>query len=168
MRGARARTAASSTWSARRSPAWSTASSCRVRSGGVRRQHESGLGADDPAHSARPRGWRAPRGAVAAMRRAHEADLAALPGEIETILNEHSGLIRAAAYRHAQSRTGSSSARRLLPYRPRVGAEDEGSHLHSRRGMAAGFLKHGRCRWSTTSSPRSCSCRRRQPVTCTP
>jgi glucosamine--fructose-6-phosphate aminotransferase (isomerizing) len=79
-----------------------------------------------------------------ALRRAHEADLAALPGEIETILNEHSGLIRAAAYRHAHVQNWLFLGRGV--YYP-IALESalkmkEVTYIHA-EGMAAGFLKHG-------------------------
>ena len=59
----------------------------------------------------------------AAQRREYEAALVALPGEIETILNEKSGLIRAAAYRHAHVANWLFLGRGIYyPDRPGVGA----------------------------------------------
>jgi glucosamine--fructose-6-phosphate aminotransferase (isomerizing) len=79
-----------------------------------------------------------------AKRRAHEAALAALPGEIETILNEKSGLIRAAAYRHAQVHNWLFLGRGV--YYP-IALESalkmkEVTYIHA-EGMPGGFLKHG-------------------------
>jgi glucosamine--fructose-6-phosphate aminotransferase (isomerizing) len=85
------------------------------------------------------------RGAVtAATRRTHEAALAALPEEIETILNEKSGLIRAAAYRHAQVQNWLFLGRGI--YYP-IALEaalkmKEVTYIHA-EGMPGGFLKHG-------------------------
>ena len=79
-----------------------------------------------------------------AARRAREADLAALPGEIERILNECSGLIRAAAYRHAHMPNWLFLGRGV--YYP-IALESalkmkEVTYIHA-EGMAGGFLKHG-------------------------
>jgi len=85
------------------------------------------------------------RGALsAATRRAHEAALAALPGQIETILNEKSGLIRAAAYRHAHVQNWLFLGRGI--YYP-IALEaalkmKEVTYVHA-EGMPGGFLKHG-------------------------
>jgi len=85
------------------------------------------------------------RGTVSAeKRREYEAALAALPGEIETILNEKSGLIRAAAYRHAQVQNWLFLGRGL--YYP-IALEaalkmKEVTYIHA-EGMPGGFLKHG-------------------------
>jgi len=80
----------------------------------------------------------------AATRRAHEAALAALPEEIETILNEKSGLIRAAAYRHAHVQNWLFLGRGI--YYP-IALEaalkmKEVTYVHA-EGMPGGFLKHG-------------------------
>jgi glucosamine--fructose-6-phosphate aminotransferase (isomerizing) len=80
----------------------------------------------------------------AAAHDAHLAALAALPGEIETILNEKSGLIRAAAYRHAHVKNWLFLGRGL--YYP-IALEaalkmKEVTYIHA-EGMAGGFLKHG-------------------------
>jgi len=80
----------------------------------------------------------------AATRRAHEVALAALPEEIETILNEKSGLIRAAAYRHAQVQNWLFLGRGI--YYP-IALEaalkmKEVTYIHA-EGMPGGFLKHG-------------------------
>lgn len=80
----------------------------------------------------------------AAARRAHEAALAALPEEIETILNEKSGLIRAAAYRHAHVQNWLFLGRGI--YYP-IALEaalkmKEVTYVHA-EGMPGGFLKHG-------------------------
>jgi len=85
------------------------------------------------------------RGTIsAAQRAAHEAALQALPGEIETILNEKSGLIRAAAYRHAQTKNWLFLGRGI--YYP-IALEaalkmKEVTYVHA-EGMPGGFLKHG-------------------------
>ncbi|HXQ20033.1 MAG TPA: glutamine--fructose-6-phosphate transaminase (isomerizing) [Candidatus Acidoferrales bacterium] len=80
----------------------------------------------------------------AAVRREHEAALAALPGQIETILNEKSGLIRAAAYRHARVQNWLFLGRGI--YYP-IALEaslkmKEVTYVHA-EGMPGGFLKHG-------------------------
>jgi glucosamine--fructose-6-phosphate aminotransferase (isomerizing) len=79
-----------------------------------------------------------------ATRQAHEAALAALPEEIETILNEKSGLIRAAAYRHAHMQNWLFLGRGI--YYP-IALEaalkiKEVTYVHA-EGMPGGFLKHG-------------------------
>ena len=85
------------------------------------------------------------RGVISATQRAqHEAALAALPGEIETILNEKSGLIRAAAYRHAHTKNWLFLGRGI--YYP-IALEaalkmKEVTYVHA-EGMPGGFLKHG-------------------------
>jgi glucosamine--fructose-6-phosphate aminotransferase (isomerizing) len=85
------------------------------------------------------------RGTLSAeTRRAHEAALATLPEEIETILNEKSGLIRAAAYRHAHVQNWLFLGRGI--YYP-IALEaalkmKEVTYVHA-EGMAGGFLKHG-------------------------
>ena len=68
----------------------------------------------------------------------------ALPGEIETILNEKSGLIRAAAYRHAHVTNWLFLGRGI--YYP-IALESalkmkEVTYVHA-EGMPGGFLKHG-------------------------
>jgi len=78
-----------------------------------------------------------------AARREHEAALAALPGQIETILNEKSGLIRAAAYRHAHVANWLFLGRGV--YYP-IALEaalkmKEVTYVHA-EGMPGGFLKH--------------------------
>jgi glucosamine--fructose-6-phosphate aminotransferase (isomerizing) len=80
----------------------------------------------------------------AAQRQDGEAALAALPGEIETILNEKSGLIRAAAYRHARVANWLFLGRGI--YYP-IALESalkmkEVTYVHA-EGMPGGFLKHG-------------------------
>jgi glucosamine--fructose-6-phosphate aminotransferase (isomerizing) len=80
----------------------------------------------------------------AATRQAHEAALAALPEEIETLLNEKSGLIRAAAYRHAHVQNWLFLGRGI--YYP-IALEaalkmKEVTYIHA-EGMPGGFLKHG-------------------------
>jgi glutamine---fructose-6-phosphate transaminase (isomerizing) len=80
----------------------------------------------------------------AAVHRAHEAALASLPGQIETILNEKSGLIRAAAYRHARVQNWLFLGRGV--YYP-IALEaalkmKEVTYVHA-EGMPGGFLKHG-------------------------
>jgi glucosamine--fructose-6-phosphate aminotransferase (isomerizing) len=80
----------------------------------------------------------------AAARQEHERALAELPGQIETILNEQSGLIRAAAYRHARVQNWLFLGRGL--YYP-IALEaalkmKEVTYVHA-EGMAGGFLKHG-------------------------
>ena len=80
----------------------------------------------------------------AAERRGHEAALDALPGEIESILNEKSGLIRAAAYRHAHVQNWLFLGRGV--YYP-IALEaalkmKEVTYIHA-EGMPGGFLKHG-------------------------
>ena len=80
----------------------------------------------------------------AAQRCEFEAALAALPAEIETILNEKSGLIRAAAYRHARVANWLFLGRGI--YYP-IALESalkmkEVTYVHA-EGMPGGFLKHG-------------------------
>jgi glucosamine--fructose-6-phosphate aminotransferase (isomerizing) len=80
----------------------------------------------------------------AAQRREYEAALASLPGEIETLLNEKSGIIRAAAYKHAQIQNWLFLGRGI--YYP-VALEaalkmKEVTYIHA-EGMPGGFLKHG-------------------------
>jgi len=80
----------------------------------------------------------------AAARQRHEAALAALPEEIETIVNEKSGLIRAAAYRHAHMQNWLFLGRGI--YYP-IALEaalkmKEVTYVHA-EGMPGGFLKHG-------------------------
>lgn len=85
------------------------------------------------------------RGVLSAgARHEYEAALAALPEEIETILNEKSGLIRAAAYRHAQVKNWLFLGRGI--YYP-IALEaalkmKEVTYVHA-EGMPGGFLKHG-------------------------
>jgi glutamine---fructose-6-phosphate transaminase (isomerizing) len=74
----------------------------------------------------------------------HAAALASLPGHIETILNEKSGLIRAAAYRHARVQNWLFLGRGV--YYP-IALEaalkmKEVTYIHA-EGMPGGFLKHG-------------------------
>lgn len=74
----------------------------------------------------------------------HLRDLATLPDLIETLLNERSGVIRAAAYRHAQKDHWLFLGRGL--YYP-IALEaalkmKEVTYVHA-EGMAGGFLKHG-------------------------
>jgi len=80
----------------------------------------------------------------AGLRRDYEAALAALPDEIETILNEKSGLVRVAAYRHAHIANWLFLGRGI--YYP-IALEaalkmKEVTYVHA-EGMAGGFLKHG-------------------------
>ncbi|HVO25747.1 MAG TPA: glutamine--fructose-6-phosphate transaminase (isomerizing), partial [Candidatus Margulisiibacteriota bacterium] len=80
----------------------------------------------------------------AARRREYETALAALPGEIETLVNEKSGLIRAAAYRHAHVHNWLFLGRGV--YYP-IALESalkmkEVTYVHA-EGMPGGFLKHG-------------------------
>jgi glucosamine--fructose-6-phosphate aminotransferase (isomerizing) len=85
------------------------------------------------------------RGTVSPAKRSEcEAALAALPGEIETLVNEKSGLIRAAAYRHAHVHNWLFLGRGV--YYP-IALESalkmkEVTYLHV-EGMPGGFLKHG-------------------------
>jgi glucosamine--fructose-6-phosphate aminotransferase (isomerizing) len=85
------------------------------------------------------------RGVLSAtVRQEYEAALAALPEEIETILNEKSGLIRAAAYRHAHVQNWLFLGRGI--YYP-IALEaalkmKEVTYVHA-EGMPGGFLKHG-------------------------
>lgn len=77
-------------------------------------------------------------------RREYEAALAGLPDEIETILNEKSGLVRAAAYRHAHVTNWLFLGRGI--YYP-IALEaalkmKEVTYVHA-EGMPGGFLKHG-------------------------
>ncbi|HVM96196.1 MAG TPA: SIS domain-containing protein, partial [Candidatus Acidoferrales bacterium] len=79
-----------------------------------------------------------------AKRREYEAALAALPGEIETFLNEQSGVIRAAAYKHAHIQNWLFLGRGI--YYP-IALEaalkmKEVTYIHA-EGMPGGFLKHG-------------------------
>ncbi len=80
----------------------------------------------------------------AAARRHREAALAALPEEIETIVNEKSGLIHASAYRHAHVQNWLFLGRGI--YYP-IALEaalkmKEVTYVHA-EGMPGGFLKHG-------------------------
>jgi glucosamine--fructose-6-phosphate aminotransferase (isomerizing) len=85
------------------------------------------------------------RGVLAAgQRRAYEEALAALPNDIDTMLNEKSGLIRAAAYRHAHVQNWLFLGRGI--YYP-IALEaalkmKEVTYVHA-EGMPGGFLKHG-------------------------
>jgi len=76
--------------------------------------------------------------------RDHEAALAALPGEIETLLNEKSGLIRAAAYRHAHVANWLFLGRgHYYPIALEAALKmKEVTYIHA-EGMPGGFLKHG-------------------------
>lgn len=76
--------------------------------------------------------------------RDHEAALAALPGEIETLLNEKSGLIRAAAYRHAHVQNWLFLGRgHYYPVALEAALKmKEVTYIHA-EGMPGGFLKHG-------------------------
>jgi glutamine---fructose-6-phosphate transaminase (isomerizing) len=79
-----------------------------------------------------------------ARRREWETALAALPGDIDTLLNEKSGLIRAAAYRHAHVQNWLFLGRGI--YYP-IALEaalkmKEVTYIHA-EGMPGGFLKHG-------------------------
>jgi glucosamine--fructose-6-phosphate aminotransferase (isomerizing) len=85
------------------------------------------------------------RGTVSATERAaHEAALTALPAEIETILNEKSGLIRAAAYRHAHVQNWLFLGRGVyFPIALEAALKmKEVTYVHA-EGMPGGFLKHG-------------------------
>jgi len=80
----------------------------------------------------------------AAARQEHEAALVALPGQIETIVNEKSGLIRASAFRHAHTTNWLFLGRGV--YYP-IALESalkmkEVTYVHA-EGMPGGFLKHG-------------------------
>ncbi len=85
------------------------------------------------------------RGVLSPQRRQeHEAALAALPGQIEAIVNEKSGLIRASAFRHAHVTNWLFLGRGI--YYP-IALESalkmkEVTYIHA-EGMAGGFLKHG-------------------------
>lgn len=74
----------------------------------------------------------------------HESALAALPGEIETLLNEKSGLIRAAAYRHAHVQNWLFLGRgHYYPIALEAALKmKEVTYIHA-EGMPGGFLKHG-------------------------
>ncbi len=81
---------------------------------------------------------------TAERRRTHEAELQTLPQAIETILNEQSGVIRAAAFRHAHVANWLFIGRGI--YYP-IALESslkmkEVTYIHA-EGMAGGFLKHG-------------------------
>jgi glucosamine--fructose-6-phosphate aminotransferase (isomerizing) len=80
----------------------------------------------------------------AAARRQHEAALAGLPAEIETILNEKSGLIRAAAFRHAHVANWLFLGRGVyFPIALEAALKmKEVTYVHA-EGMPGGFLKHG-------------------------
>ncbi|MFQ5667544.1 MAG: glutamine--fructose-6-phosphate transaminase (isomerizing) [Candidatus Binatia bacterium] len=85
------------------------------------------------------------RGTLApATRREYEAALAALPDEIDTILNEKSGLIRAAAYRFAHVQNWLFLGRGLFyPIALEAALKmKEVTYVHA-EGMPGGFLKHG-------------------------
>jgi len=80
----------------------------------------------------------------AAVRREHETALADLPGQIEAIVNEKSGLIRASAFRHAHVSNWLFLGRGI--YYP-IALESalkmkEVTYIHA-EGMPGGFLKHG-------------------------
>ncbi len=85
------------------------------------------------------------RGVLAAEERAQlDQALATLPAEIEELLNEQSGLVRAVAYRHAHQHNWLFLGRGV--YYP-IALEaalkvKEVAYLHA-EGMPAGFLKHG-------------------------
>lgn len=85
------------------------------------------------------------RGAIDAERaREYEQALATLPEHIEAILNERSGVIRAAAFRHARKDHWLFLGRGI--YYP-IALEaalkmKEVTYVHA-EGMAGGFLKHG-------------------------
>lgn len=85
------------------------------------------------------------RGVIsAAEREEYEAALATLPEHIDTILNERSGVIRAAAYAHARKDNWLFLGRGI--YYP-IALEaalkmKEVTYVHA-EGMAGGFLKHG-------------------------
>ena len=85
------------------------------------------------------------RGVVSAAQQAeYEAALATLPEHLDAILNERSGVIRAAANRHAQKDNWLFLGRGI--YYP-VALEaalkmKEVTYVHA-EGMAGGFLKHG-------------------------
>ncbi len=85
------------------------------------------------------------RGTLSAdARREHEAALASLPAEIETILNEKSGLIRAAAFRHAHVANWLFLGRGVyFPIALEAALKmKEVTYVHA-EGMPGGFLKHG-------------------------
>ncbi len=78
------------------------------------------------------------------IRQQHESALAALPAQIEAIVNEKSGLIRASAYRHAHVTNWLFLGRGI--YYP-IALESalkmkEVTYIHA-EGMPGGFLKHG-------------------------
>ncbi len=78
------------------------------------------------------------------QRSEYEVALAALPGEIETLVNEKSGLVRASAYRHAHTTNWLFLGRGI--YYP-IALEaalkmKEVTYVHA-EGMPGGFLKHG-------------------------
>ncbi|HYD46887.1 MAG TPA: glutamine--fructose-6-phosphate transaminase (isomerizing) [Terriglobales bacterium] len=85
------------------------------------------------------------RGVLTAARRLElEEALVSLPERIEAILNEQSGVIRAAAYRHAQTENWLFLGRGI--YYP-IALESslkmkEVTYVHA-EGMPGGFLKHG-------------------------
>jgi glucosamine--fructose-6-phosphate aminotransferase (isomerizing) len=85
------------------------------------------------------------RGVVSAeQQREYEAALAALPEQIDVLLNEKSGLIRAIANRHAHLNNWLFLGRGI--YYP-IALEaalkmKEVTYVHA-EGMAGGFLKHG-------------------------
>lgn len=81
---------------------------------------------------------------TAAQRQEHEAALAALPAQIEAIVNEKSGLVRASAFRHAHVANWLFLGRGI--YYP-IALESalkmkEVTYVHA-EGMPGGFLKHG-------------------------
>jgi glucosamine--fructose-6-phosphate aminotransferase (isomerizing) len=85
------------------------------------------------------------RGVLSATQRGeHEAALVSLPAQIETILNEKSGLIRAAAYRHAQVQNWLFLGRgTYYPIALEAALKmKEVTYVHA-EGMPGGFLKHG-------------------------
>jgi len=85
------------------------------------------------------------RGSLSAdLQREYTAALTALPGDIDNLLNEKSGLIRAAAYRHAHVPNWLFLGRGI--YYP-IALEaalkmKEVTYIHA-EGMPGGFLKHG-------------------------
>jgi glucosamine--fructose-6-phosphate aminotransferase (isomerizing) len=81
---------------------------------------------------------------TSAQRREHEAALAALPEQIQGVLNEKSGLLRAAASRHKDVANWIFLGRGI--YYP-IALEaalkmKEVTYVHA-EGMSGGFLKHG-------------------------
>jgi len=80
----------------------------------------------------------------AKQRREYEAALTSLPGEIETLLNEKSGLIRASAYKHAKVKNWIFLGRGIYyPITMEAALKmKEVTYIHA-EGMPSGFLKHG-------------------------